>query len=98
MPRFIVYGEGEIGANVPPLQEFGDMLTSSIANMIQSRGTKRIVACCCVLVVCVCVCLCNYLRSSVRERINVWVTDPLVQLLDSDRIQSRDLRITILRR
>ena len=48
-------------------------------------------------VTCLCVYLrvCVYLCICVRERINVWVTDPLVQLLDSDR---RELRIAILRR
>ena len=101
-PRFIVYEAGRdwgyAFVHAPPLQEFGDMLTSSIANRIQIRDSERICAYGCVCVVCVCVCLCVYLCISVREGINAWVTDPRVQLLDSDRIQSRDTRIAVLRR
>ena len=42
-------------AHAPPLQEFGDMLTRSIRNRIQSRDGKRICACWCIaLVACVC--------------------------------------------
>ena len=55
-------------SHAPPLQEFGDMLTRSIRNRIQSRDGKRICACWYIgLVVCV------YLRISVRERINAWL-------------------------
>ena len=51
-----------------------------------------------VLVICACVCVGFDLRISVRERINAWVTDPHVQPFYSDSIQSRDIRIAILRR
>ena len=49
------------------------------------------------LVVCICV-VYAYLRICAREVLNAWVTDPRVQPLKSDFIQSRDLRIAILRR
>ena len=66
--------------------------------MIQSRGGKRACACWRIgLVVCVSVCVCAYLRISLRERINAWVTDPRAQPLNSDLMQSRDLGVAILR-
>ena len=75
--------------HAPPLQEFGDMLTRRIRNRIQTRDDKKICICwCIVLVVCVCVRACVYLRISMREGINAWVTDPRAQPLNSNIIQS----------
>ena len=77
-------------AHAPPLQEFGDMLTTrNIRSRIQSREGKRICTCWCIaLVVSVCVRVCFYLRIAVHERINAWVTDPRAQPLNSDLMQS----------
>ena len=45
-------------AHAPPLQEFGDMLTMSITNRIQSRDDKRICACWCLALVAFVYCMC----------------------------------------
>ena len=76
-------------AHAPPLQEFGGMLTRNITNRIQSRDGKRICACwCSALVGCVCARVRVYLRISMREGVNEWVTDPRVQPFNGDLMQS----------
>ena len=77
-------------AHAPPLQEFGDMLTRSITNRIQSRDGKRICTCWCIyFVVCVgvrvgvsiCVSLCarvsmHGLPTRVRSHFTTILYDP----------------------
>ena len=71
------------------------MLTSSIRNRIQSRrqtNLRMLVYYFSCLCLCLCLCLsthlCVYLRITVRECINAWVTDPRAQSLNSDLMQS----------
>ena len=73
----------------PAPQEFNNMLTRNMGNRIQSRDGKQICTRWCIdFVICVCVRARVYLRISVRERINAWVTDPRAQPLNGDLIQS----------
>ena len=88
-PGFARDWDVNLRAHSPAPQEVNNMLKRSIGNRIQSRGGRQIYACSCFAFVC-----CArwrafaYLRISVRERINEWVTDPRAQPLNTDLIQS----------
>ena len=88
-PGFARDWDVNLRTHSPAPQEFNNMLKRRIRNRIQSRDGRQIYACSCIAFVC-----CArwrafaYLRISVRERINEWVTDPRAQPLNSIFIQS----------